>query len=246
MDLGGKVALVTGASRGIGKEITREFCRCGARVILADLREAEGKALADELGDSAMFLPLDVTAPAQWERVVERTLGTYGKIDILVNNAGIFYLRSIEETTPEFFENMFRVNQLGPFLGMRAVVPALRANGGGVIVNLSSTAGLVGHAHSIAYGATKWAVRGMSRIAASELGKHGIRVLSVHPGVTDTPMNREALGPEMIEAAGTANLLSRPACAEEIAGFITFLVSDAGSFCTGAEYVIDGGATARA
>jgi len=244
VDLGGKVAIVTGASRGIGKEIARAFVRSGAKVVLADLRETEGAALADELGDAAVFAPLDVAEAAQWESVVALALTEFRKLDILVNNAGIFFLQTIEETTPEMFEAMFRVNQLGSFLGMRAVIPALRTNGGGVIVNVSSTSGLVGHPRSIAYGATKWAVRGMSRIGASELGEFGIRVVSVHPGVTDTPMNQEALGPAMIQAAGAANPLSRPARAEEIAGFVTYLASDAAGLCTGAEYVIDGGSTA--
>jgi len=243
MDFAGKVAFVTGASRGIGQAVARQIVKGGGQVVLADIREADGLAAAAEHGDAALFVSLDVTSPDQWASAIRQATSHFGGVDILVNSAGIFFMHSIEDTTPEMFDLMYRVNQLGPFLGMRAVLPAMRARGGGVIVNLSSTSGLRGFRNNIAYGTSKWAVRGMSKIAANELGPDNIRVLSVHPGITDTPMNHEQLGVEGIAAAGKLNPLGRAARPEEVAGFIAFLASDAAGFCTGAEYVIDGGST---
>lgn len=199
--------------------------------------------MAAELGTAALFVSLDVTSPGQWASAVRCAVDRFGGVDILINSAGIFFMRSIEDTTPEMFESMYRVNQLGPFLGMRTVLPVMRARGGGVVINLSSTSGLRGFRDTIAYGASKWAVRGMSRIAARELGEDKIRVLSVHPGVIDTPMNQEQLGPEGIAAAGRMNPLGRAASPVEVAEFIAFLASDSAGFCSGSEYVIDGGSS---
>ena len=243
MNFNGKVALITGASRGLGHAVARRIVAGGGQVVLADIREAEGQAVASELGAAALFVSLDVTSPEQWASAVQNAVDQFGGVDILINSAGIFFMRSIEDTTPEMFETMYRVNQLGPFLGMRTVLPIMRARGGGVMVNVSSTSGLRGFRDNIAYGASKWAVRGMSKVAARELGEHNIRVLSVHPGVIDTPMNQEQLGPEGIAAAGRMNPLGRCANPEEVAEFIAFLASDAAGFCTGSEYVIDGGSS---
>lgn len=243
MSFDGKVALITGASRGLGHAVARKIVAGGGRVVIADIREAEGVAVASELGEAALFVSLDVTSAEQWSRAVEAAVARFGGVDILINSAGIFFMRSIEETTPEMFEAMYRVNQLGPFLGMRTVLPVMRARGGGVMVNLSSTAGLRGFRDNIAYSASKWAVRGMSRSAAKELGEDRIRVLSVHPGITDTPMNQEQFGAEGIITAGKMNPLGRAGQPDEVADFIAFLASDAAGFCTGSEYVIDGGSS---
>lgn len=243
MDFTGKVALITGASRGLGHAVARRIVAGGGRVVLADIRESDGQAMADDLGAAALFVRLDVTSGEDWEAALGKTAEHFGGLDILINSAGIFFMRSIEDTTPEMFETMYRVNQLGPFLGMRTALPYLKARSGGVIVNLSSTSGLRGYRDNIAYTASKWAVRGMSKSAAKELGEHRIRVLSVHPGVIDTPMNQEQLGAEGIAAAGRQNPLGRCAQADEVADFIAFLASDAAGFCTGSEYVIDGGSS---
>lgn len=241
----GKVAFVTGGSRGIGAAVARRFVREGARVVVADIREEGGQALAGELGENALFVPLDVSDPAAWSAAVDRAVAAFGGIDILVNNAGIFFLRPMTDTTPEEFERVFRVNQLGPFLGMNAVVPAMRQRGGGVIVNMASMAGNRGDANTMAYAASKWALRGMTKVAASELGVDGIRVVSVHPGAIDTPMNDEALGKSAIHAAAQMNPLGRVGVADDVAGMVLWLASEEAAYCTGSEYLIDGGATAR-
>lgn len=244
MRLKGKVAIVTGASRGIGEMCARIFVREGACVVLADVNVDRGCELADELGEKAIFLPLDVANESQWSAVVSGTLERFGGLDTLVNNAGIYATAPIMETSPAMFEKMFRVNQLGPFLGMRAVIPALQARGGGAILNLSSTSGFKGNQFSIAYGSTKWAVRGMSKVAAVELGEYGIRVCSIHPGLIDTPMNQEHMGADRIAAGGAATPLGRHGRPEEIAEVIAFLASDAASYVTGSEVAVDGAVSA--
>ncbi|CAN7770468.1 glucose 1-dehydrogenase [Pseudorhodoferax sp. LjRoot39] len=238
----GKVALVTGASRGIGEAVARQLAARGAAVVVADLREDQGAALAREL-PRAMFVPLDVGDEAGWTRAVQAVVGLHGRIDILVASAGIYHTAPLEDTSLALYERILRVNQVGVFLGMRAVLPAMR-EGGGAIVNLSSTSGLRGNQNSIAYGASKWAVRGMSKIAAVEFGRHGIRVNSVHPGLIDTPMNHEEMGQERIQAVGESVPLMRAGQAAEVAEVVCFLASDAASYVTGAEYVVDGGSTA--
>lgn len=238
----GKVALVTGGARGIGEAVTRQLAAQGAAVVIADLLATEGAALAREL-PGAMFLPLDVGSENEWAGAVEAIVARHGRIDILVASAGIYRTAPIEETSLAMYERMVRVNQVGVFLGMQAVLPAMRERGGS-IVNVSSTSGLRGNQNSIAYGATKWAVRGMSKVAAVELGGHGIRVNSVHPGLIDTPMSQDEIGPERIQAAGATLPLMRPGRPQEVAAVVCFLASDAAAYVTGAEYVVDGGSTA--
>lgn len=240
MRLSSKVAIITGGSRGIGEAAARLFVQEGAKIVIGDIREEAGRALAEELGEDARFERLDVTSAEDWQRVVETTVASLGGIDALINSAGIYETCPILETSQELFEQTFRINQLGPFLGIRAVTPAMQARGGGAIVNLSSTSGLRGNQYSIAYGSTKWAVRGMSKIAAVELGEHNIRVTSVHPGLIDTPMNQEHMGNERIISRGRATPLGRHGQPGEVAEMLAFLVSDAASYCSGGEYTVDG------
>ncbi len=244
MRLKDKSAIITGASRGIGEAAARIFVREGARVTIADIDQDRGQALAAELGEAATFHKLDVANPADWQALVAATTECFGGIDALVNNAGIYKTAPIVETSPEMFEQMFRINQLGPFLGMQAVIPAMQKRGGGVILNLSSTSGLKGNQFSIAYGSTKWAVRGMSKIAAVELGEYNIRVNSIHPGLIDTPMNQEHMGNDRIVSGGEATPLRRHGEASEIAEVLAFLCSDAASYCSGGEYTVDGAVSA--
>lgn len=241
--LQGKVALITGAARGIGAATARLFAAEGAIVVLCDVRLEEGKALMVEL-PGAVFVPLDVTSETAWQAAVADTLVRHGRLDILVNNAGLYKTAPLEETSLDLFMRTVQVNQVGPFLGMKAVMPAMKAQGAGAIVNVSSTSGLKGNQNSMAYGSTKWALRGMSKIAAVELGEYGIRVNSVHPGLVDTPMNHEEMGHDRIREIGMTVPLRRPGRAQEIAQMILFLASDASSYVTGTENVCDGGMTA--
>ncbi|HET9141259.1 SDR family NAD(P)-dependent oxidoreductase [Actinophytocola sp.] len=260
--LAGRTALVTGAARGQGAATARRFVAEGATVIIADVLDDEGKRLADELnafpvgdpGDqtrqpadrpiplpAARFCHLDVSEEDEWAAVLE----TAGPVTILVNNAGILHFGSVADTTLADYERVIRVNQTGTFLGMRAVVPGMIAAGGGSIVNTSSIEGLAAAPLLLAYTASKFAIRGMTKVAAMELGGKGIRVNSVHPGMIDTPMLPTALGGIEVDLdrIGRKVPLRRVGRAEEIAGLITFLASDDSSYCTGAEFVADGGAT---
>ncbi len=185
--LDGKVAIVTGAARGQGAAIARRFVEEGARVLLTDVLSEEGELTAKSLGEAARFVGHDVTNASEWGQAVTAA-GELGPLSVLVNNAGIFAFTPLASVTTAEYLRIVQVNQLGVFLGMQAVAPAMTAGGGGSIINTSSTAGLKGTAGTIAYSASKWAVRGMTKVAALELAPHGIRVNSVHPGVVDTPM----------------------------------------------------------
>lgn len=240
--LAGKIAFVTGASRGIGAAVVRRFAQAGATLVLADMREGDGSALAATL-PNALFIAMDVGDEDGWTRAVESATKRFGGVDVLVNSAGIFQTAPIEDTSLAMYERIVRVNQVGTFLGMRSVLPAMQGRGG-AIVNLSSTSGLRGNQNSVAYGASKWAVRGMSKIAAVELGRHGIRVNSVHPGLIDTPMNHEEMGVERIQAVGASVPLGRAGHADEVAELVLFLASDAASYITGGEFAVDGGMSA--
>jgi 3alpha(or 20beta)-hydroxysteroid dehydrogenase len=240
--LAGKVALVSGAARGMGAAEARLFAAEGARVVLGDVLDEPGRKLAAELGERAVYTPLDVGSEAAWQRAVDLARESFGRLDVLVNNAGILRVGAIEQTSLADFENVLRVNLVGCFLGIKAAIPALRAAGGGSIVNISSVAGLTGVAGMVGYVSSKHAVRGMTKVAALELGRDGIRVNSVHPGGVDTPMVQGlGLRGDSAYASQPIPRLARP---EEVAELVLWLASDASTYCTGAEFVIDGGLTA--
>ncbi|GCD96492.1 SDR family NAD(P)-dependent oxidoreductase [Embleya hyalina] len=242
IDLTGKVAIVTGAARGQGEAEARLFARRGARVVLTDLLEDEGARVAGEIGPRARFVRHDVSNAADWAAVVELAVREFGPVDVLVNNAGVMWTKPILEETPEGLDRILKVNLFGAFHGIQAVAPLMRANGGGSIVNISSLAGLQGIPGHAAYGSSKWAVRGLTKTAALELGEYGIRVNSVHPGAVDTPMigDRFTRGPGNFPTVP----LRRVGEPEDIGELVAFLASDASSWITGTEFVIDGGSTA--
>jgi 3alpha(or 20beta)-hydroxysteroid dehydrogenase len=243
--LDGRVALISGAARGQGEAEARLFVERGARVVVADVLIEEGRAVARSLGDAACFVELDVTEPVRWAAAVVSTLDAFGHLDVLVNNAGIVRAGAIESVSVESFMEAVSVNQLGCFLGMQAVIPTMKAHGSGSIVNVSSIAGLQGVAGAVPYVATKWAVRGMTKTAAIELGHDGIRVNSVHPGVIDTLMTNDPQFDDVDkQSVFDAFPIPRIGAPEEVAEMVAFLASDASSYCTGAEFIVDGGAVA--
>ena len=235
----GKVAIVTGGAVGMGAATVRLFAAEGARVVVADVREADGQALADELGVDALFVSHDVSKEQSWTGLIEQVVAQFGGVDILINNAGILRSAPLVDIPIEDFDAVIATNLRGVFLGMRAVVEPMTRRGGGSIVNTSSRAGLLGLPGLTAYGASKWAVRGMTKTAALELGPLHIRVNSIHPGPVDTPMV------EGRYSRGQGNApdlpLGRVGVPEDIANLHLFLASDASSWITGAEIAIDGG-----
>ena len=244
--LDGKVAIISGAARGQGEAEARLFADEGAAVVLGDILDNEGEAAAASIAESggrALYHHLDVTGEGDWAAIVERANAEYGGVHVLVNNAGIGGASTlVEDTSLDDYMRVINVNQVGVFLGMRAAIPAIRASGGGSIVNVSSTAGLEGSPTLAAYASSKWAVRGLTRVGAMELAEDGIRVNSVHPGPIDTPLLRGAGIPP--ENWGRATPLGRVGTVDDMASLLLFLASDDSSFCTGAEFVIDGGMTA--
>ncbi len=245
MRLSGKVALVTGAARGMGAAEVRRLHEEGASVVAADILDDDGKRLADDLGDRVRYVHLDVVSETDWAAAVAQAEREFGRLDVLVNNAGILRFAAIVDSSLEEFREVLDVNLVGTFLGLRAAIPAMRRAGGGSIVNLSSTEGLAGTLFCGAYTASKFGVRGLTKVAAIEYGGENIRVNSVHPGGIDTPMTRAVM-----DAQGRAYVASRVAglkrmgSAEEVAGVVAFLASADSSYCTGAEFVVDGGVTA--
>jgi 3alpha(or 20beta)-hydroxysteroid dehydrogenase len=241
-----KVALITGAARGAGAATARRFVAEGARVVIADVRDELGEALAAQLGDSARYQHLDVTAETDWAASMDGVRREEGHLDVLVNNAGILRLGTLLDTEPETFLEVVRVNELGPFLGMRAAAPLLIEAGGGSIVNVSSTQGLEGFPGLLAYVASKFALTGMTKAAALELARSGVRVNSVHPTGIETPMLAEAFpsGTPGNRGAGSRIPMGRLCTPEEVAALICFLASDEASMSTGGQFVVDGGSTA--
>lgn len=245
IDLTGKVALVTGAARGQGAGEARLFAELGARVVIGDVLDDEGASLAAELGDAARFVHLDVTERRDWNDAVRAADDAFGGLDVLVNNAGVALNRWLSEFDEDEYRRVIDVNQVGVALGMHCVIEPMRARGGGSIVNISSTGGNRGVAGSIAYAASKWAVRGMTKTAAVELGRHGIRVNSVHPGVIDTAMVGFDHYPAAAQQAIVGHLpIARIGTVDEVAATVAFLASDASSYSTGGEYMVDGGSLA--
>jgi len=241
--LAGRTAIITGGARGMGAAHARRFVDEGAAVVIGDVLDEDGTAVAAELGASARYVHLDVTDPDAWAAAVAAA-EAFGPLNVLVNNAAIHWVRPIEHETVEGLDRMLRVNLVGTFLGIQAVVPAMRAAGGGSIVNLSSTAGLTGLPYHGAYGATKWAVRGLTKTAAVELGADGIRVNSVHPGPIRTAMMGSTGTPDQ-ERARFAHLpAGRPGEPDEVSRLMVYLASEESAFVTGAEFVIDGGSQA--
>lgn len=236
--LAGKVAIITGGARGQGASEGALFAAEGATVYLTDVLAEAGAKTAAEIG--ATFLDHDVTDPAGWAQVVDRVLADTGRVDVLVNNAGILHWATMTETPLEIWNRVVAVNQTGVFLGMQAVASAMKAQRSGSIVNISSIGGMRGASPCFAYGATKWAVRGMTKGAAQELGPFNVRVNSVHPGIIDTPM----MADQPIAAMAERVPLRRYATADEVANLVLWLASDDAAYASGAEFTLDGGQTA--
>jgi 3alpha(or 20beta)-hydroxysteroid dehydrogenase len=235
-----RTVIVTGAARGIGAACARRLVAEGANVVIADLLADEGKQLAAELGDAALFAELDVTSEAAWQDVVHQAEQAFGPVTGLVNNAGIVHVAPIEQLAEADYRRVIDVNQVGVFLGMKAVIPSMKGVGTGSIVNISSIGGIIAFAGILGYVASKWAVRGMTKTAAQELGPHGVRVNSVHPGVVASPMTADS---DRSHGMVHQQPLAREADPDEIARLVLFLLSDESSYSTGAEFVADGGFT---
>ncbi len=236
----GRTVLISGGARGQGAAEARMIVAEGGRVVIGDLLEAQGAALAAELGPACVFLRQDVTEEADWDRAVEAAVTLGGSLTGMVNNAGIYTPKPLMETDAALFEAHMRVNQLGCFLGMKAVVPAMERAGGGSIVNISSTAGLRGSPGAIAYSGTKWALRGMTKAAAIDLAPKGIRVNSVHPGPIETDMVKVWTNEQRATRLGSIPM-GRIGTAEDVARLVLFLLSDDSAYVTGAEVSVDGG-----
>jgi len=238
--LTGKVILISGAARGQGAAEARLFAGEGAMVVLGDVRDDEGKLVADEIGDSACYVHLDVRSEDEWQDAVRVARERFGGLTGLVNNAGVVSHQTLERTTRAEYLELVEVNQVGVFLGMKAVVAPMRGAGGGSIVNVASIGGMSGMPAMSAYCATKYAVVGMTRSAAMELGPSGIRVNALCPGHIDTPMNAKVPA-QQIPWLTRGLPLRRVGTAPEMAQLALFLLSDESSYCTGAEFVADGG-----
>lgn len=245
--LEGKVALISGAARGMGSSHAALFVEQGAKVVLTDLSDEAGKKLADELGENALFVHHDVTSLASWEDVVSEGVRAFGEINVLVNNAGVLGpISRTAELTEADYRSVCSINQDGVFYGMKAVLPSMERAGIGSIVNISSIAGIAANYGfpSLAYVASKFAVRGMTKATAIEYGPKNIRVNSVHPGFIQTPMMVEATDDNGGDALGLIPL-GRIADPREVSNLVLFLASDESSYITGSEHLVDAGMLAQ-
>lgn len=249
MRLQNKVALISGGAKGMGAVEAKLFAKEGAKIVIGDVLETEGKQIEGEInktGGECLFVPLDVTDENQWNEAVAATVRRFGKLDILINNAGIFRTSPVEETSSTEWDQVMDINAKGVFLGVKAAIPAMREAGGGSIINLSSVAGLVGAAYSSAYSASKGAVRLFTKSTAIQYATDGVRCNSIHPGVIQTDMTKEAIADSQFKAQRLdPTPLARLGQPEDVAYGALYLASDESSFVTGAELVIDGGWTAQ-
>jgi 3alpha(or 20beta)-hydroxysteroid dehydrogenase len=236
--LAGKVALVSGGARGMGASHARALVAEGAKVLFGDILDHEGELVAKEIGDSARYIHLDVTQAEHWERAVAIALTEFGGVDILVNNAGILNIGTVEDYEISEWHRILDINVTGVFLGIRAVVKPMKAAGRGSIINISSIEGMAGTVASHGYTASKFAVRGLTKSTALELGPCGIRVNSIHPGLIKTPMT-EWIPEDIFQTA-----LGRAAEPQEVSNLVVYLASDESSYSTGSEFVVDGGCVA--
>ncbi len=244
--LDGKVALITGGARGMGKSHARHFVAQGARVVLGDILDDKGKELAAELGeDNCRYIHQDVTSESDWAAAVAATTEAFGTFNVLVNNAGILLNKKIADMTLADFRRVIDVNLVGEWLGVKNAIDPMQAAGGGSIINISSVEGFTGAAGMSAYSASKFGIRGVTRSAAQELGKFGIRVNSVHPGGIMTTMTATAFESftDISDGEGFMRSLpiSRFAKSSEVSHLVVYLASDESSYCTGSEFVVDGG-----
>ena len=248
-----KVIIVTGAARGSGALTAKHLVEGGARVVLADLLDDQGKPLAEELGDRARYRHVDITDEQHWQSLIEFTTAEFGELTTLVNNAAVLHLGPIEHTSPEEYARVLGVNVIGTFLGMRSAIAPMRAGGGGSIINVSSISGHHPAPGTGAYAASKFGVRGLTKVAALELGRYGIRVNAVNPAMGNPEMVLESLG---LEGRGLESALSkgrvldgsgavfRPGEMDDVANAVAFLASDDSSFFNGADFDLDGGVSA--
>jgi len=243
MRLGGKVALITGGASGMGQSEAVIFAREGAKVIVADVLEAEGKKVADSLGGAGRFVALDVTSEAAWQQAIATAVDTFGKLDVLVNNAGISGTFDPDTLSTSAWDRLMDVNAKGVFLGMKHAIPQMEKAGGGAIVNISSVSGFVGQVGiHMAYNASKGAVRLMTKSAAVQYARSGIRVNSVHPGVLPAMRSSKATADPAFRQKMLAGVpMRREGRVEEVAHAVLFLASDEASYVTGTELVVDGG-----
>lgn len=238
-----KVAVITGGAGGMGTAHAERFIKEGSKVVIADLGTSNGEKAAEELGENAVFVELDVTDESSWENLVKKTEETFGPIDILINNAGIVASRSIKDTSYEDYKKTIAINQDGIFLGMKHVHSSMKKVEMGSIVNISSISGIVGNANNSAYVASKFAVRGLTKAAAAEFAEDNIRVNSIHPGTIRTAMTEQEDVKEMVQEMIKMVPMKRLAEPEEITNLVVYLASDEASYSTATEFIADGGLT---